>query len=117
MTVEVFAIIAQFLIINNFYKQKIIEEHRYNLIPFCIFPIGRCCTLFLLDVSIYAYLILKFLIQSRYVTALYFTFTSLTSVGFGNVAPTTDAEKIFTICVMLVGCKFKFLENMLSILS
>uniref|UniRef100_A0A336LKW6 CSON009168 protein n=1 Tax=Culicoides sonorensis TaxID=179676 RepID=A0A336LKW6_CULSO len=38
-------------------------------------------------------------IKSRYVTALYFTFTSLTSVGFGNVAPTTDAEKIFTICI------------------
>lgn len=45
-------------------------------------------------------------IRSRYVTALYFTFTSLTSVGFGNVAPNTDAEKIFTICVMLVGCKY-----------
>lgn len=45
------------------------------------------------------------ILQSRYVTALYFTFTSLTSVGFGNVAPNTDAEKIFTICVMLVGCK------------
>lgn len=44
-------------------------------------------------------------IKSRYITALYFTFTSLTSVGFGNVAPNTDAEKIFTICVMLVGCK------------
>ncbi|XP_073979824.1 voltage-gated inwardly rectifying potassium channel KCNH6-like isoform X3 [Rhodnius prolixus] len=42
-------------------------------------------------------------IKSRYVTALYFTFSSLTSVGFGNVAPNTDAEKIFTICVMLVG--------------
>ncbi|GAB0089900.1 Ion_trans domain-containing protein [Sergentomyia squamirostris] len=42
-------------------------------------------------------------IKSRYVTALYFTFTSLTSVGFGNVAPNTDMEKIFTICVMLVG--------------
>ncbi|XP_045027334.1 potassium voltage-gated channel subfamily H member 6 isoform X5 [Daphnia magna] len=42
-------------------------------------------------------------IKSRYVTALYFTFSSLTSVGFGNVSPTTDCEKIFTICVMLVG--------------
>lgn len=48
------------------------------------------------------------LLQSRYITALYFTFTSLTSVGFGNVAPNTDAEKIFTICVMLVGCKLHF---------
>lgn len=45
-------------------------------------------------------------LRSRYITALYFTFTSLTSVGFGNVAPNTDAEKIFTICVMLVGCKY-----------
>ncbi|XP_022903900.2 voltage-gated inwardly rectifying potassium channel KCNH6-like isoform X6 [Onthophagus taurus] len=42
-------------------------------------------------------------IKSRYVTALYFTFTSLTSVGFGNVAPNTDTEKIFTILVMLIG--------------
>ncbi|CAG9857438.1 unnamed protein product [Phyllotreta striolata] len=42
-------------------------------------------------------------IRSRYVTALYFTFTSLTSVGFGNVAPNTDVEKIFTICIMLAG--------------
>lgn len=49
-------------------------------------------------------------IRSRYVTALYFTFTSLTSVGFGNVAPNTDAEKIFTICVMLVGCKYTICE-------
>ncbi|XP_076161159.1 potassium voltage-gated channel seizure isoform X4 [Ptiloglossa arizonensis] len=41
--------------------------------------------------------------KSRYITALYFTFSSLTSVGFGNVAPNTDTEKIFTIIVMLIG--------------
>ena len=45
--------------------------------------------------------------QSRYITALYFTFSSLTSVGFGNVAPNTDTEKIFTIIVMLIGCKYR----------
>lgn len=44
--------------------------------------------------------------QAKYVTALYFTFSSLTSVGFGNVAANTDAEKIFTILVMLIGCKY-----------
>lgn len=54
------------------------------------------------------------IIQSRYITALYFTFTSLTSVGFGNVAPNTDTEKIFTVCVMLVGCKFKLHNILLS---
>lgn len=32
-----------------------------------------------------------------YVTALYYTFTSLTSVGFGNVSANTSAEKVFTI--------------------
>lgn len=44
-------------------------------------------------------------IRSRYVTSLYFTFTILTSVGFGNVAAVTNAEKIFTIFSMLLGCK------------
>ncbi|KAH8367233.1 hypothetical protein KR084_010347 [Drosophila pseudotakahashii] len=48
-------------------------------------------------------IVTNYFFQSRYITALYFTFTSLTSVGFGNVAPNTDAEKAFTICVMLVG--------------
>ncbi|XP_066847150.1 potassium voltage-gated channel subfamily H member 2 isoform X2 [Anser cygnoides] len=28
---------------------------------------------------------------------------SLTSVGFGNVSPNTNSEKIFSICVMLIG--------------
>lgn len=38
-----------------------------------------------------------------YVTALYFTFTSLTSVGFGNVSANTAAEKVFSIIMMLIG--------------
>ena len=45
------------------------------------------------------------LFQSRYCTALYFCFTGLISVGFGNVAPNTDAEKLYTIAVMMLGCK------------
>ncbi|KAL7869999.1 hypothetical protein AOLI_G00139870 [Acnodon oligacanthus] len=42
-------------------------------------------------------------IKDKYVTALYFTFSSLTSVGFGNISPNTNSEKIFSICVMLIG--------------
>ncbi|XP_073812259.1 eag-like K[+] channel isoform X2 [Musca autumnalis] len=38
-----------------------------------------------------------------YSTALYFTFTSLTSVGFGNVSANTTAEKVFSIVMMLIG--------------
>ncbi|XP_077159726.1 voltage-gated delayed rectifier potassium channel KCNH8 isoform X1 [Paroedura picta] len=42
-------------------------------------------------------------LRSTYIAALYFTLSSLTSVGFGNVSANTDAEKIFSICIMLVG--------------
>ncbi|XP_066301817.1 potassium voltage-gated channel subfamily H member 6-like isoform X2 [Branchiostoma lanceolatum] len=42
-------------------------------------------------------------LKSKYITALYFTFSSLTSVGFGNVSPNTNAEKVFCICIMLIG--------------
>ena len=40
-----------------------------------------------------------------YVTALYYTMTCMTSVGFGNVAAETDNEKIFSICMMIVAGK------------
>ncbi|XP_068718886.1 potassium voltage-gated channel subfamily H member 6-like [Montipora capricornis] len=45
-------------------------------------------------------------VGTRYVTALYFTITSLTSIGFGNVAPNTDNEKIFAVLMMLTGALF-----------
>ncbi|UYV74709.1 KCNH5 [Cordylochernes scorpioides] len=40
---------------------------------------------------------------TMYVTALYYTMTCMTSVGFGNVAAETDNEKAFTICMMIIG--------------
>ncbi|XP_041822900.1 potassium voltage-gated channel subfamily H member 8-like [Melanotaenia boesemani] len=42
-------------------------------------------------------------IRSIYIASLYFILTSLTSVGFGNVSANTDAEKIFSICIMVSG--------------
>lgn len=44
-----------------------------------------------------------------YVTALYFTFSSLTSVGFGNVSANTSYEKIFCVIMMLIGGSFYFI--------
>jgi len=41
--------------------------------------------------------------KTMYVTALYYTMTCMTSVGFGNVAAETDNEKIFSICMMIVA--------------
>jgi len=50
----------------------------------------------------------SFSLQSRYITSLYFTFTTLTSVGFGNIAPNTPNEKIYAVAVMMIGCKYLF---------
>ncbi|MEE6493994.1 hypothetical protein FKM82_016989 [Ascaphus truei] len=40
--------------------------------------------------------------DSLYISSLYFTMTSLTTIGFGNIAPTTDGEKIFSVAMMMV---------------
>lgn len=44
-----------------------------------------------------------------YATALYFTLSCMTSVGFGNVSAFTEYEKIFSICMMILGCKYSAL--------
>ena len=38
-----------------------------------------------------------------YVTALYYTCTSLTTVGFGNVSANTMWEKVYSVIIMLIG--------------
>jgi hypothetical protein len=44
--------------------------------------------------------------QAIYVTALYYSVTSLTTVGFGNIAANTVREKVFAVCVMIIGALF-----------
>lgn len=41
-----------------------------------------------------------------YVSALYYTMSSLTSVGFGNISATTSLEKMFSIAMMILGCEY-----------
>ncbi|VEL43906.1 unnamed protein product [Protopolystoma xenopodis] len=38
-----------------------------------------------------------------YITALYFTLSLITSIGFGNVAANTEAEKAVSVVFMLIG--------------
>lgn len=45
-------------------------------------------------------------LKTRYLTSLYFTLSSLTSVGFGNIAPSTNYEKTFSIVVMIMGGEY-----------
>lgn len=39
----------------------------------------------------------------NYLDAFYFSFITLTTIGFGDFAPQTDAGKIFTIIYIIVG--------------
>eukprot|EP00057_Strongylocentrotus_purpuratus_P019181 XP_011673655.1 PREDICTED: potassium voltage-gated channel subfamily H member 8 isoform X3 [Strongylocentrotus purpuratus] len=57
--------------------------------------------------------------NSIYITALYYTLSSLTSVGFGNVSANTNTEKIFTILVMFLGalCHAAVFGNVTAIIQ
>lgn len=43
--------------------------------------------------------------EMRYLTALYFTLSCMTGVGFGNVSANTQTEKLFSVFMMIIGCK------------
>jgi len=50
-----------------------------------------------------------------YVTALYFTLSCMTSVGFGNVSAFTESEKIFSVFMMILGCESCMCDSLLSV--
>lgn len=39
-----------------------------------------------------------------YVTALYFAFTTMTTVGYGDIVPRTTQERVFVTCAMIISC-------------
>ncbi|CAE6964183.1 Kcnh2, partial [Symbiodinium sp. KB8] len=43
---------------------------------------------------------------SQYISSLYWAMTTVTTVGYGDILPTTDDERIFTMLAMIVGGAF-----------
>ncbi|MGI9627039.1 MAG: cyclic nucleotide-binding domain-containing protein [Longimicrobiales bacterium] len=43
---------------------------------------------------------------SAYVRGLYWTVTTVTSVGYGDITPTSDAQRVYAMLTMLVGLTF-----------
>ena len=41
---------------------------------------------------------------SRYFTSLYWSITTITTVGYGDIYPKSNLEKTFSILMMLIGC-------------
>ncbi|KAK0411630.1 hypothetical protein QR680_005757 [Steinernema hermaphroditum] len=40
---------------------------------------------------------------SAYISALYFTMSCMSTVGFGNIASNTENEKVFGVCMMIIS--------------
>ena len=50
-----------------------------------------------------------------YITSFYFTITTITTVGFGDITPETTLEKLFCTFTMLLGVvAFSFATGSLS---
>lgn len=45
----------------------------------------------------------------RYIVAVYWAFTTLSTVGYGDVLPGSIPEKIFAMFIMLLGCALNHL--------
>ena len=57
--------------------------------------------------------------HSNYVSALYWTTTTLTTVGYGDVVPHTNVEKLYAVFVMIIGVGFYgyLIGNVVSVIT
>ncbi|EGB12308.1 hypothetical protein AURANDRAFT_9605, partial [Aureococcus anophagefferens] len=44
--------------------------------------------------------------RRRYLAAMYWAFTTMTTVGYGDITPAGDMERIYAIFAMLMGVSF-----------
>jgi hyperpolarization activated cyclic nucleotide-gated potassium channel 2 len=53
--------------------------------------------------------------QFRYLTSIYWATTTMITIGYGDITPTTKGEKLFAISVMLFACAvFAFVMNKIN---
>lgn len=72
--------------------QQIISEHAYKMLALSAF--------LLVAIGAVVYWILE---DWSWVDSLYFAVVAVTTVGFGDLSPSTDASKLFTIGYLVVG--------------
>jgi hypothetical protein len=69
-----------------------LDEHVYKMLA--------ASAMTLIIVGTVAYRLLE---DWSWVDALYFSVVAVTTVGFGDLTPTTDASKLFTVLYILTG--------------
>ena len=53
-----------------------------------------------------------------YVAALYFTFTTIITVGYGDISGVSNIERFFCMCLMLLGCfMYSLLTGLISTIA
>ena len=51
----------------------------------------------------------------QYLTSFYFMITTITTVGYGDITISTPMEKVFCICIMIIGVvSFTFASGSLA---
>lgn len=70
----------------------VLDEYLYKALG------ASAVTLVLVGTVVY-----KFLEDWSWVDAIYFSVVAVTTVGFGDLTPSTDASKLFTVVYVLMG--------------
>lgn len=74
------------------HKPTVIEEHFYKLLSAAAVAIVALATV-----------LYHWLEDWSWVDSLYFSVVAVTTVGFGDLVPTTDATKLLTVAYVLAG--------------
>lgn len=69
-----------------------LDDHIYKLLA------GSAVALIVVGAVAY-----RFLEEWSWVDSIYFSVIAVTTVGFGDITPSTDASKIFTVVYILAG--------------
>ena len=85
-------------------------RHEYNNIHRqFLLTLGAAAGIIIFGASVY-----RHLLHLSWVDAFYFCTVTLATVGYGDITPTTDSSKIFTIFYILIGIGiFASFANML----
>jgi hypothetical protein len=74
------------------FTRSVLDDHVYKLLA------ASAVTLIVIGTVVY-----KLLEDWSWIDSVYFSVIAVTTVGFGDITPSTDASKLFTVVYVLAG--------------